>query len=103
MINAVAVMLVLSLGTAAWADSSADNGEVININTATAAELAFLPGIGPSRADAIIRWRTKRKFVRIEQIMRVKGIGRKGFRKMRPYLTVKGETTVTKKIVLPGK
>jgi competence protein ComEA len=60
----------------------------VELNTATAAELETLPGIGPSKAEAIIAQRARRPFKRIEDIMRVKGIGRKTFKKLRPYLTV---------------
>lgn len=74
------------------------NQGVVNINTATVAELAFLPGIGESKAKAIVRHRTKKPFKSIQNIMWVKGIGRKSFQKMRPYLSLKGETTAKKKI-----
>lgn len=56
-----------------------------------------LPGIGEARARAIIGRRERRRFGRIEEIMRVKGIGRASFRKMRPMLTVDGATTLASK------
>ena len=53
------------------------------------AELVKLPGIGPSRAQAIIAQRKRRPFRRPEEILRVRGIGRKTFQRLRPYLRVK--------------
>ena len=48
----------------------------ININTATTEELQTLPGIGPTRADAIIDFRVKNgPFYKLEDLMLVSGIG----------------------------
>ena len=45
--------------------------EVININTATAAQIATLPGIGPKTADLIVQYRQKNgKFTKIEENLR---------------------------------
>ncbi len=82
----------------ASAADGANSGVTININTATVTELGFLPGIGKSKAEAIVKYRTNRQFKKVEDLMRVRGIGRKSFKKMRPYLSVKGETTVKGKI-----
>lgn len=60
----------------------------VNLNEASEAELVRLPGIGPSRARAIIAYRDRRPFKRPEEILKVHGIGRKTFRKLRPHLTV---------------
>jgi competence protein ComEA len=68
---------------------------VVNLNTASAAELERLPRIGPSRAQAILALRAKlTRFSKIEQLLRVKGIGRATFRKLRPLLTLNGPTTL---------
>ncbi len=72
--------------------------QVVNINQATGDQLQFLPGIGPSKSRAIVRYRARRKFKSAFQIVRVKGIGRKTYRKLRPYLTITGPTTVTAKL-----
>ena len=59
----------------------------INVNTATLAELTRLPGVGPSRAQAILELRSKLNgFKKLDDLMRVKGIGRKTFRKLEPLL-----------------
>ena len=74
--------------------------EVVNINSASQDQLQFLPGIGPSKSRAIVRYRARRKFGSVYQITQVKGIGRKTYRKLRPHLTVKGPTTASGKIKL---
>lgn len=66
----------------------------LNINTATAAQWVLLPGIGPATADKIIAYRERYRFRRLVHLMRVKGIGRKTFERLRPYLTLEGETTL---------
>ena len=63
--------------------------ERININQAGVDELVALPGIGPSRAQAIIAEREKRRFRRVEDIMRVPGIGRKTFGRIRASIRVR--------------
>jgi comEA protein len=74
--------------------SAAQDG-VVNINTATEEELARLPGIGPSKARAIIELRKRMgKFERIESLLRVRGIGRKTLKKLQPMLVIKGQTTL---------
>jgi competence protein ComEA len=92
------LLTVLAAATSAAAGESEKGGAVVNINTATAKELSLLPGVGPSKAQAIIKYRGKHKFKKVEEILRVKGIGRKSFRAMRPYLAIDGPTTAKKKI-----
>lgn len=68
---------------------------VVNINTATETELVRLPGIGPSKAQAILKLRGRMgSFSRVENLLRVRGIGRKTLQKLRPMLTLKGATTL---------
>lgn len=68
---------------------------VVNLNTASAEELERLPGIGPTRARAILDLRTRiTRFTRVEDLLRVKGIGRASFRKLKPWLAVAGPTTL---------
>jgi competence protein ComEA len=67
---------------------------VVNINDASADELEVLPGIGPARARAIVEHRRAHPFRKIEEITKVKGIGRKTFGRLRPYISVSGPTTL---------
>lgn len=69
---------------------------VINLNTATEAQLALLPGVGASKARAIVELRSKRKFTSTDQVMKVKGIGKKTYRKLKPHLAVSGLTTLVR-------
>jgi competence protein ComEA len=44
--------------------------EIINLNTATAAQIALLPGIGPKTADLIVQYRQKNNgFKKVEEIL----------------------------------
>lgn len=82
------------------ADAPASEG-VVNINTATAEELVRIPGIGPARAAAIVQLRERaHRFNHTEDLLRVRGIGRVGFRRMRPYLALTGDTTLSSR---PGR
>jgi competence protein ComEA len=61
----------------------------IDLNSASAAELESLPGIGPSRALAILAFREHHGgFQSVSQLLRIKGIGRAMLRKLRPLVTV---------------
>jgi len=61
----------------------------IDINRAEAWLLEALPGIGESRAQAIVDYRNKNgPFKRIEDLLRVKGIGEGTFNKIKIYITV---------------
>ncbi len=62
---------------------------VVNVNTATPEELETILGIGPALAREIIR---ERPYERIEDLMRVKGIGQYKLNSIRPYVKVEGET-----------
>ena len=62
---------------------------VVNLNTATATQIATLPGIGEKAAQRIIEYREKNGgFKKIEELMNVKGIGEKSFLKLKPLITV---------------
>ena len=62
---------------------------VVNLNTATSAQIATLPGIGEKAAERIIEYREKNGgFKKIEELMNVKGIGEKSFLKLKPLITV---------------
>ena len=63
-------------------------GKVI-LNLADEAALMRLPGIGASRAKAILELRAKlQRFRRVEDLLRVKGLGRKRLARLRPLVLV---------------
>lgn len=65
----------------------------INLNTAGAPELALLPGIGPKRAGQIIACREERgPFARVEDLCRIRGIGRATVSALAPYVTLKEDS-----------
>lgn len=66
-----AMILALIFSVASWA------AEVVNINTASAEQLAAaLKGVGPSKAEAIINYREANgAFKHIDELVNVKGIG----------------------------
>lgn len=68
---------------------------IIDLNKATTEELETLPGIGPSKARAIIEYREKMPFTKPEDIMNVPGIGQKTYEKMKDRIKVEGKETNT--------
>jgi len=61
----------------------------VNLNTATAEQLATIPGVGPKMAERIIDYRQKNGgFKKVEDLMNVSGVGEKSFLKMKPLITV---------------
>ena len=66
----------------------------VNLNTATAADLEALPGVGAATARLIIEHREKNGgFKKIEELMNIKGIGEKSFLKLNPMVTVTPQKT----------
>jgi len=63
-------------------------GKVI-LNLASAQELTQLPGVGVKRAQAIVALRTKlKRFKQPTDLLRVKGIGPRGLKRMLPHLVL---------------
>ena len=70
------------------AEEAKNQNEKININSATIEELLQLNGIGESKANAIIEYRTKNgDFKTIEDIKNVSGIGEAAFEKIKDQIT----------------
>lgn len=75
------LVLLMLLASPAWA--------LVDVNTATRAELESVKGIGPATAQAIIEYRQKNgPFKRLEDLEKVKGIGKATLDKLKGELTV---------------
>lgn len=71
------------------ASESIKNSLLVDINTASAAELVRLPQIGPVLADRIVKYRNAYgAFKNIEDLTEVKGIGKKKLNLIRPYIYI---------------
>lgn len=80
---------------------------VVNVNTATEQQYAFLPGVGPKLAAELNahvesccdhQEGARAAFKSVNDLLKVKGIGPAKLAKMRPYVVLKGETTAKGKI-----
>lgn len=62
---------------------------MVNLNTASAAELDTLPGVGPATASAILAYREEHgPFVTVDDLLEVRGIGDAKLEQIRPLATV---------------
>lgn len=88
----VTVPVVSADGSTAAASPAATGSAAharISINHATVAELDTLPGIGPTKAQEIVDYRTAHgPFKRLEDIQNVKGIGPKTYEDLKPLITL---------------
>jgi competence protein ComEA len=74
---------------AAAAPGSATGGALVNLNTATLAELDTLPGVGPSTAQKIIDYRTAQGgFKTVDDLNNVSGIGDVTFAELKDLVTI---------------
>ena len=89
---AVSLLVAILLAPSAVHGGKAVDG-VVNLNTAPPEVLGLLPGVGPAKAAEIVRYRAKRPFRTVDELVRIKGIGRKMVRRFRGHLAVAGPTT----------
>jgi competence ComEA-like helix-hairpin-helix protein len=76
----------------------------ININSATSEELQQVPGIGPVTAEKILEMRKSYgAFKSVDDLVAIRGIGKKRLEKMRKYLTVGKTAPVGKPAVCSGR
>src|SRR3954452_10265138 len=91
-----AVVVACLMGVAApLAHAAQGVGGVVNLNTAESDVLGLLPGVGPSKAAQILAYRKRHPFRTVDELVRIKGIGRKMVRRLRAHLAVGGPTTAT--------
>ena len=96
---ALALMLVVGVGLPGMAAPGGDEraaqaaGAPVDLNRASTDELQSLPGIGPVTAERIVTFRKEHgPFRRVEDLMKVKGIGEKSFQKLRSRVKVTDES-----------
>lgn len=98
-------LVVMSLGlSSVIADDQPASAGVVNINTADAAQLALLPGIGLKAGARIVAYREEHgPFQKATDLMQVKGVGDKTFARISSYIVVEGKTTLTTEVRSPRK
>ena len=85
---ALLALAVLTLGTVPPL-SAAEENDPIDLNRATARELVQLPGVGEVIAKRIVDFREEHgPFKRVEDLMKIKGIGEKSLERIRPYIRI---------------
>lgn len=76
-------------------ESKAEHEEyhsIVNVNTASSKALQKLPGIGPTYADRIIKYRqTNGAFDDMDELLKIKGIGKKRLAKIKPFVKLTGQ------------
>jgi len=71
------------------APSASAPSKPIDLNKATETELMTIPGIGKVMAQRIVTFRTEHgPFERVDDLLKIKGIGEKSLQKMTPHVTV---------------
>lgn len=85
-------LLLATLLVAASVSVASGEQKLVNINTASVAELAGLNGIGDAKAKLIVDYREKNgPFKSVDDLRQVRGIGEKMVAKLRPAITT-GQT-----------
>ncbi len=98
----IAALLLAGLALAA-AVPAAEGQAKVNVNTASAAQLALLPRIGPSVASRILEYRDANgPFKSVEDLLLVRGIGERTLELLKPYIALTGETTLSEKVRSAG-
>ena len=90
----VFLLMTVVLTNNSFAETGSQLTGVVNINTATKADLVLIPGIGEAKADAILAQRTQKPFTSKQDLLVIQGIGDKILEKISPYLVLQGETTI---------
>src|SRR3989441_841418 len=100
---AIRIALILCLLLTPGALAKKPPAKPVNINTATSEELQQVPGIGPATAEKILQMRKSYgAFKSVDDLLAIRGIGKKRLDKMRKYLTV-GKPGTPKNMTPPAK
>jgi len=87
------VLVVMLCGGMAFGQTKEAGQGKLNINTATLEEFQLLPGIGASMAKNIIAYRTANgPFKSVNDMEKIKGIGKKKLAKLHTYLKTDGNS-----------
>jgi competence protein ComEA len=79
-----------AFATATTAPPPRGPADPLNINTATASELDALPGIGPTKAAAILQYRQERgPFAAVDELARVPGFGAAAVARLRDRVSAR--------------
>ena len=81
----IAIIVVVVCGVLFWKFTHNPDTMIVNINKASATEIAYLPGIGEAKAKVII---DHRPYHSIDDLKKVPGIGEKTFEKMKARVKV---------------
>ncbi len=85
----IQVLLLLTVFALVTAPAVFANSGKIDLNTATVEQLKGLPGIGEKTAEAIVKHRKEHgNFQSVDELLEIKGIGKKKLGKIRPLVTV---------------
>ena len=66
----------------------------LNVNSASAEQWEMLPGIGPVTAARILEYVAQHPVKHTSQLMRIKGIGRKTYDRIKSFLVIEGDTNL---------
>jgi len=86
---AAVMLLVVAMSFCLPMTVQADGELIVNINTASEKQLRTLPGVDQVIAQRIVE---RRPYKRVNDLLRVEGIGPKNLEKIRPYVKTEGDT-----------
>jgi len=99
----VTILALFSALAATASDVGETSGKKVNINQASATQIALLPRVGSKQAERIVEYRKAHgQFAQVEELMEVKGVGEKLFGQLKPYVALSGPTTLTAKVSSRG-
>jgi competence protein ComEA len=92
-LGCLALLAVLAQGApgvfAAGVEKGSGDFEKVDLNRASEEELMTVPGIGKTTAGRIVAFRDEHgPFERVEDLLKIKGIGEKSFQKLSAYVKV---------------